>query len=365
MGVSSIHEMKMRGVETMSEPTLAAWIARYLDLAIHGVWSPEGARKVALELERFRAFFLDRYGHERIAFVLRRDVVAWLDQLEAAGYAPATVNHHLAALSGFMTWVASHDPAALPHGSPTQGVSARPLPPLEPRALSDRQVQSLKNLCDRLPTFYQRKGRRWSAHPGGRPLRANARPYRDRAIVFVLLSTGIRREELVNLNLGQLQPNTPDALRRARRAALTGIAGKNRTRRDVFLSSDARLALADYLERERAIDARQPDSPAAPLFLSAAANPTRSDSGRLSTRLINTILDQIGRWHDAEHDDPARHISPLRPHDLRHTFAFRLARVTGADPYELERRLGHQSQRYIQRYTNPPVEVAAGYVEDF
>jgi integrase len=63
--------------------------------------------------------------------------------------------------------------------------------------------------------------------------------------------------------------------------------------------------------------------------------------------------------------DPRRWISPLRPHDLRHTFAFHLAQVTGADAYELERRLGHRSQRYIQRYTNPPEAVAAGYIERF
>jgi integrase len=53
----------------------------------------------------------------------------------------------------------------------------------------------------------------------------------------------------------------------------------------------------------------------------------------------------------------------LRPHDLRHTFAFALAETTGKDAYELERRLGHRSQRYIARYTNPPEDVAAAYVE--
>ena len=35
-----------------------------------------------------------------------------------------------------------------------------------------------------------------------------ARPWRDRAMVFVLLSTGLRREELVRLNLSQLGPNS-------------------------------------------------------------------------------------------------------------------------------------------------------------
>jgi hypothetical protein len=52
---------------------------------------------------------------------------------------------------------------------------------------------------------------------------------------------------------------------------------------------------------------------------------------------MNLILEQLGRWHDAEVADPARRISPLRPDDLRHTFAFQLARTTGADAYELER----------------------------
>jgi integrase-like protein/SH3 domain-containing protein len=76
-------------------------------------------------------------------------------------------------------------------------------------------------------------------------------------------------------------------------------------------------------------------------------------------------IEQIGRWHDAELPDARRRISPLRPHDLRHTFAFHLAQVTGADAYELERRLGHRSQQYIQRYTNPPEAVAASYIEEF
>lgn len=122
----------------------------------------------------------------------------------------------------------------------------------------------------------------------------------------------------------------------------------------------------DYLERERAGDAGESVSDeATALFLSATCLSARSADGRLSVRAINLILEQIGRWHDAEVRDPARRISPLRPHDLRHTFAFQLAKRTGADAYELERRLGHRSQRYIQRYTNPPEDVAAGYIEEF
>ena len=178
----------------------------------------------------------------------------------------------------------------------------------------------------------------------------------------MLLSTGLRREELTRLDLAQVVPATAAGLRRAHQGRLTRVRGKGHTERVVFLSADARAALADYLERERPGDAA-PDSAA--LFLSAAGLPSRRADGRIAPGTINGLLGRIGSWHDSEHRDPARRISPLRPHDLRHTFAFQLVHTTGADGYELERRLGHRSQRYIARYTNPPEAVAAGYIEDF
>ena len=36
----------------------------------------------------------------------------------------------------------------------------------------------------------------------------------------------------------------------------------------------------------------------------------------------------------------------------------------GAERAELERRLGHANDRYLRLYTNPPDDIAAGYVED-
>ena len=170
-----------------------------------------------------------------------------------------------------------------------------------------------------------------------------------------------RRRKLIIVAVA-LVPNSVDGLRQARQGRLTGVQGKGGSERTVFLSADARQALADYLEKERPRDAGDGTSA---LFLSATGIPARRLDGRLPLRAVNLILAQIGRWHDAELKDPSRHLSPLRPHDLRHTFAFHLATVTGADAYELERRLGHRSQRYIQRYTNPPEEVAAAYVEEF
>ena len=237
------------------------------------------------------------------------------------------------------------------------------LPPLEPRALSEAQVRSLKNVCDRLERFHELKGREWKER-AERVGHERGRPARDRAIVFLLLSTGLRREELVTLDLSQVEPNDSEKLRAARRVRVHGVKGKGGTERNVFLSKDARWALAEYLETERTKDAGQATKSEA-IFLSAAGTPARSADGRLSVRAVNLLLERIGHWHDAEVSDLSRKISPLRPHDLRHTFAYRLAKETGKDAYELERRLGHGSQRYIQRYTNPPEDVAAGYVEEF
>ena len=340
--------------------SLHSWMEKYVQLAVAGVRSQEVTNKIMLHLGRFLKYFTDCYGHDRISACLRRDVIAWRNNLEQVSYAPATINNHLASLSGFTSWVYAQKPDVFPAGDPAKNIGELSLPPLEPRALNDDQVRSLKNLCDRLERFHQLKGRRWNGNKA--PVKASGRPWRDRAIVFTLLSTGLRREELVRLNIDQLEPNTPDSLRRARKVSINDVHGKGKTKRTVFLSKDARDAMADYIEKERVIDMGE-DSTA--LFLSAKTTVRRAKDGRLSTRSINLILEQIGNWHDAEVKTTERKVSPLCPHSLRHTFAFRLARVTGADPYELQRRLGHQSQRYIQRYTNPPEHIAASYVEEF
>ncbi len=354
---------KRRGAGLSETPdSISSWVGRYLELAVVGVRSRTVAEKAALHLGRFVRSFEDSYGHDRISTVVRRDVQGWQRSLAERHLAPSTVNNHLASLSAFTTWADAQEPGLFPAGDPAKGIKELRLPPLEPRALSEEQVRSLKNVCDRLERFHELKGRGWKKNGGGSPAHARGRPARDRAIVFALLSTGLRREELVTLDLGQVEPSGPEKLRTARRVRVRGVKGKGGTERNVFLSRDAREALAEYLDIERPRDAG-PDSEA--LFLSAEGTPARRGDGRLSVRAVNLLLERIGRWHDAEVTDPAREISPLRPHDLRHTFAYRLAAETGKDAYELERRLGHGSQRYIQRYTNPPEDVVAGYVEEF
>ncbi len=306
---------------------LAAWMALYQRRAVESVRAPRVAAKIALHLGRFQAYFEQTYDHDRLAACVRRDVLGWQAALHAVPLATATVNNHLASLSGFITWVTAQAPTLFAAGNPCRGIGERGLGPLEPRALTAEQVRSLKSVCDRLPRFHQLRGQRWVEAATPPPAHHYARPRRDRAIVFVLLATGLRREELTRLDLAQVVPATATGLSHAPQGRITRVRGKGNTARVVFLSADARAALADYLERERAGDAA-PTSTA--LFLSAAGLPSRRANGRLAPGAINQLLARIGRWHDSEQRDPARRISPLRPHDLRYTFAFQLAHTTHA-----------------------------------
>ena len=117
----------------------------------------------------------------------------------------------------------------------------------------------------------------------------HARPLRDRAIVHLILGTGLRRAEVTGLDLTQLDPGEPDELRRMKKARLNDVRGKGRTSRTVFLARDARHAIADYLEAERPGDT---DDHSDALFLAASSISARP-GGRLSPRSINTIVGQI------------------------------------------------------------------------
>ena len=229
--------------------------------------------------------------------------------------------HHLAHLSVLFSWIAVHAPAGLlPHGDPTKKVEPLRLPAPQVRALAGPQVRTVKNVLDRIEGFRQLTGRR---HRGGNDpptVHRHARPLRDRAIVHIILGTGLRRAEVVGLDLDQLDPADPAELRRVKKAKLNGVRGKGRTSRTVFLSRDARHAIADYLEYERPNDV---DEQTESLFLAASSIGARRPGGRLSPRSVNTIVGQIGRIHDAETSDRERYLGALRPHDLRHTFGYR------------------------------------------
>jgi integrase/recombinase XerC len=336
---------------------LIYWKERFMEEEIRGDRSRDVENKIELQLNRFIDFFSNRYGHDRVAAVVKRDVKAWIkhlykdpdaDEEEEGVFAASTVNNHKAHLSKFFGWLHNKAPHLFPE-DPSKELNDILLPAPDARALTDEQYNSLKHLCDRLERFHLLRGRRWKGKEA--PIGKKSRPKRDRAIVFTFLSCGIRREMLVNLNMKQLQPNDPSNLRTATSGKIVRIRGRGNTEVTKFLNEDARKAIADYLEFERDKDV-DPDSKA--LFLTAAGVPDRKQGGRMSVRSINRILEQIAIWHDAEQEDPERKIAPLTPHTLRHTYGFRLGRLTHGDRNVLKQELGHRNDRYLDLYTKYP-----------
>src|SRR2546421_2218772 len=206
-----------------ADDSLGAWTQRYLHLAVRGVRSDEVTGKIARHLDRFTGWLTEGLGHDRVSAVTPREVAAWRDHLAAegtigrdgtmAGMAPATVNNHLAHLSALFSWIIVHAPAALlRNGDPTKKVEPLPLPAPQVRALAEAQVRTVKNVLDRIEGFHQLTGRRH--HVAVAPaVHRHARPLRDRAIVHLILGTGLRRAEVVGLDLAQLDPGQPAEVR--------------------------------------------------------------------------------------------------------------------------------------------------------
>lgn len=141
---------------------------------------------------------------------------------------------------------------------------------------------------------------------------------RDRAILEVLYSCGLRAAELVGMNLTDIDLSREEIK----------VRGKGRKERIVPLGKAAQNAVASYL-RER--------SSAAPaLFVNYLGN-------RLTTRSLQRIV--------RKHLIKIAQAQGTNPHILRHTFATHLLE-RGADLRAVQELLGHASLSTVQIYTH-------------
>ncbi|MFL1427518.1 MULTISPECIES: hypothetical protein [unclassified Nocardiopsis] len=73
------------GAPTGGADTLTSWAEAYLVAAVHGGRSAEVAAKIARHLDRFRAWMVEGFGHDRLTAVTAREVAAWRDHMAAEG----------------------------------------------------------------------------------------------------------------------------------------------------------------------------------------------------------------------------------------------------------------------------------------
>ncbi len=149
---------------------------------------------------------------------------------------------------------------------------------------------------------------------------------RDRAILEVLYSTGVRVSELVAINWRNIDEEL---------GMLTVESGKGAKGRIVPIGEPALAALLDW--RRVMPVAWSPDGPAI----------TNLRGGRLSVRAVQKIVKH--RLADAGI------AGALSPHGLRHCFATHLLNH-GADLRSIQEMLGHSSLATTQRYTHVSVK---------
>ena len=148
---------------------------------------------------------------------------------------------------------------------------------------------------------------------------------RDRAILELLYSSGLRVSELAGSTLADLSMGE----------AIMRVRGKGNKERIVPVGSKALSALGEYL------DIRGTLKPASDhIFLN-------SRGGGITTRSLARIIKKYGLVSGISKN--------VSPHVLRHSFATHLL-AGGADLRAIQEMLGHASLSTTQRYTHLSVE---------
>lgn len=152
----------------------------------------------------------------------------------------------------------------------------------------------------------------------------DVRTLRDKAILEVLFSTGLRISELCGLNRyfdidrGEIS-----------------IRGKGGKLRVVFLSDRAKKTLKNYLDKRTDVEEA--------LFVGLTKAKSQKIVGRIIPRAVQRIVDFYARKAGI----PAK----IHPHTLRHLFATDLL-IGGADLRSVQELLGHSNISTTQIYTH-------------
>jgi site-specific recombinase XerD len=244
-----------------------------------------------------------KYVGALVAWLAARDVTqlhqvtpdllrVYLVELQGRALAPRTVHHHAAAAKVFLNFAEGE--GLLPAGSPMAKVRMPRLPKELLPALTTEEARALLTACE---------------------------CERDRAVVLVLLDSGLRAQECAALNVDDVDMTT---------GAVRVKAGKGRKDRTVYLGARARRAVGRYLAERGAVE------PAAALWVSQ----TR-ERGRLTTWGLRQILERAR--------DRAGLTVKVNPHTLRRTFALWSLRA-GMPLPQLASIMGHADLGVLQKY---------------
>jgi integrase/recombinase XerC len=225
-----------------------------------------------------------------------RDIRGFVASQIAQGLTRATVSRRLASVKSFFSFLNREE---VVQRNPARLVPSPKLPKKQPQFLSVDDVFGLVEKPDGLGFI----------------------PVRDRAILELLYSSGIRVSELSSLDIEDLN----------RREGMIKVRGKGKKERIVPVGSVALDALKSYLIERMLLRKKQKA-----LFLNKSGS-------RLTDRSVRRIVVKYAREFGIH--------GKIGPHTLRHTFATHLLHE-GADLRVIQELLGHSSLSTTQKYTH-------------
>jgi len=284
----------------------AAWahaLTRFFDHLLEHEKSRHTLRNYREDLLAFTAWYQDEFRERPdLRALAPSELRLWKAHLrEARRLEPATVNRKLAALRSFLRWAAD------------AGLTAEMIVP--------RSIQQVPPP----PRWLDRRGRRAL-------IRAVERhgPARDLHLVLLLIHTGLRVEEAVDLRWA-------DVVLRDRSGHLVVRRGKGRKQRTVPLNAEARAALRELRD----------------LAPPRAAAVLHGQRGPLTARGVQASLARYA---------PLAKLEEVSPHVLRHTFGKDLADA-GTPIQVIADLMGHESLETTRRYIQPGQDDLAAAVE--
>ena len=286
-------------------------IDEFLDyLSVEKGCSPLTIRNYRHYLNRLLEWLITNHKHTDIKSINQDIVHDFRAYLAKLGLSKKTQGYHAIALRSFLKWLIRNDYQVM---APDK-IELPKIPDRQIKFLNGEQVDRLLNA----PTIGSDK----------QSLSLRLMSLRDKAILEVLFSTGLRVSELTSLNIEKIDFDRREF----------GITGKGGRARVVFLSSRS----SDYLKRY--LNERKDHFK--PLFIRHKGKiyPTVEDEKmRLTPRSIERLLKKYVR--------KVKLPIEATPHTIRHSFASDLLNA-GADLRSIQEMLGHKNISTTQIYTH-------------
>ena len=232
-------------------------------------------------------------------------VTAYVEKLgDTQHYKPSTAARKIAALKTLFHWLAQRGQVA---EDPTAHLRSPKVAKRTPRLLTEDEVNRLFDAAGRMPA---------------------PRSLRDRALLEVIYSTGMRVTEAINLRLSDMDFET----------GTVKCAGRGSRQRNAPLTPQAIVSLRDYLDNARA------DMMGTVTTDFVFVNP-------LGTKLTRQAVWQLTR----QYAQLAMIEGELTPHTLRHSRAAHMLN-SGQDIKRVQEWLGHANLATTQMYRPKPRE---------